>query len=55
MPMKVNSLSEKCLTATLDNFGILSTIEGSFYGETFGDDALRFASHEECYMVEVFG
>jgi hypothetical protein len=54
-PMEVNSVSEKCLTGTLDNFGGSSTIEGSPYGKAFGNDALRFASHEEIYMVEGFG
>jgi hypothetical protein len=29
--------------------------EWSLYREAFGDDALRFASHEESYMVEGFG
>jgi hypothetical protein len=50
----VNSIPEKCLTGT-DNFGGSSTIEWSLYGEAFGDDALRFASHEESYRVEGFG
>jgi hypothetical protein len=29
--------------------------EGSLYREAFGDDALRFASHDESYIVEGFG
>jgi hypothetical protein len=53
--MEVNSVPEKCLTGTLDNFGSSSTNDGGLYGEAFGDDALRFASHEESYMVEGFG
>jgi hypothetical protein len=53
--MEENSVPEKCLTGTLDNSGSSSTIEVSLYGEAFGDDALRFSSHEECYMVEGFG
>jgi hypothetical protein len=36
----------------LDNFENLSTIEGGLYREAFGDDTLRFASHEESYMIE---
>jgi hypothetical protein len=53
--MEVNSAPEKCLTGTLDNFGSSSTIDGSLYDEPFGDDALRFVSHGESYMVERFG
>jgi hypothetical protein len=53
--MEVNSLPEKCLTGTLGNFGGSSTIEWSLYGDAFGDDALRFSSQEESYMVEGFG
>jgi hypothetical protein len=30
-------------------------LQGSLYGGAYGDDALRFASHEERYMVECFG
>jgi hypothetical protein len=53
--VEVNSVPEKCLTGTLNSFGNSSTIEGSLYGEAFGDNALRFASHEETYMVEDSG
>jgi hypothetical protein len=53
--MEVNSIPEKCLTGTLDNFGGASAIEWSLKGEAFGDDALRFASHEENYVIEGFG
>jgi hypothetical protein len=51
----VNPVPEKCLTGKLVNFGGLSIIEGSLYGEAFGDDALRFAYHEESYVVEGSG
>jgi hypothetical protein len=53
--MEVNSISEKCLTGTLDNFGGASAIEWSLKEEAFGDDALRFASHVESYVIEGFG
>jgi hypothetical protein len=53
--MEVNSVPEKCLTGTLDNFGGASAIEWSLKGEAFGDDALRFASREESYVIEDFG
>jgi hypothetical protein len=39
----------------LDNFGGASAIEWSLEGEALGDDALRFASHEESYVIEGFG
>jgi hypothetical protein len=39
---------------TLDNFLGSSTTEGSLYEHVFGDDALRFASHKERYLVEGF-
>jgi hypothetical protein len=52
--MKVYPIPEKGLTGTLDNFGRLSTSEGSLYREVFGDEILRFASHEESYMIESF-
>jgi hypothetical protein len=53
--MEVNSVPEKCLTGALYNFGSASATEWNLYREAFGDDALRFASHEESYMVEGFG
>jgi hypothetical protein len=52
VPVEVNSVPEKCLTDMLDNFGGSLTTEWSLYNEAFGDDALRFASHEESYMVQ---
>jgi hypothetical protein len=45
--MEVNSVPEKCLTGALDDFGGALAIEWNIYRETFGDDVLRFASHEE--------
>jgi hypothetical protein len=53
--MEKNSVPEKCLTGTLSNFGASSTVEWSLYEETFGEDALRFASPEKGYMFEGFG
>jgi hypothetical protein len=55
VPIEVKSVPEKRLTGTLDNFENSSTIEESLYREAFGDESLRFASHEESYMIEGFG
>jgi hypothetical protein len=52
--MEVYLIPEKCVTGTLENFGSALVTEGSPYREAFGDDALRFASHEESYMIEGF-
>jgi hypothetical protein len=53
--MEVNSVPEKRLTGTLDNFESSSTAEASLYREAIGDETLRFSSREESYTVEGFG
>jgi hypothetical protein len=52
--MEVKSVPEECLTGTLDIFGGASIVERSLHCEALGDDAQRFASHEESYVVEGF-
>jgi hypothetical protein len=52
--MKVCPIPIECLTGTIDNFENSSTIEGNIYREAFGDNTLRFASHEEICMIEGF-
>jgi hypothetical protein len=47
VPTEVYPAPEKCPTGT-------SLTEWSLYGEAFGDDALRSASHEESHMIEGF-
>jgi hypothetical protein len=54
VPMKVHPIPEKCLIGTLNNFGTASASEVSLYREAFGDDTLRFASHEASYVIEGF-
>jgi hypothetical protein len=34
------------------NFETASNVDGRLYREAFGDDTLRFASHEESYKTE---
>jgi hypothetical protein len=47
VPMKVYPVPDKYLTDMLDT-------DGSLYREAFGDNTLRFESHEETYMTEGF-
>jgi hypothetical protein len=54
VPMKMYPVPEKCPTGRLGNFGRTSTIDGRLYREAFGGITLRFASHEENYMLEGF-
>jgi hypothetical protein len=52
--MEMYPVPEKCLTGTLNNFLRASAIDRSPQGEAFQDNALRFASHEESYVIEGF-
>jgi hypothetical protein len=45
--MKMYPVPEECLIGTLNNSGIMSTINGSLYRVAFGDNAPKFAFHEE--------
>jgi hypothetical protein len=55
MPMKMYPVPNQGLTGPLNNSGRPSTIDGSLYREAFGYNTLRFASHQESYMVQDFG
>jgi hypothetical protein len=54
MPMKTYPVPEKCLTGMLDNFGKTPTVGRGLYREAFGDNTLKFESHEESYMIDGF-
>jgi hypothetical protein len=53
--MKMYPVPKQGLTGQLNNFGRPSTIDGSLYREGFGNNTLRFASHQESYIVQGFG
>jgi hypothetical protein len=55
MPMKIYQTPNQGLTGLLNNIGRPSSIDGSLCREAFGNNALRFASHQEGYMVQGFG
>jgi hypothetical protein len=51
VPMKMYPVHEECLTGMLDNIGRMSTTNKSLYRQAFGDNTLRFPSHEESYII----
>jgi hypothetical protein len=54
MPMKMCPVPKQGLTGPLNSFGRMLTTDRSLYRKAFGDNTLKFASHEENYMIQVF-
>jgi hypothetical protein len=54
VPMKMYLVPKQGLIGPLNNFGRSSTVDESLYREAFGNNTLRFASHQESYMIQGF-